>query len=223
MHPRMYMQTIQFVTYNQYTERFTFETRHVSGRRHHFVLSKNQFLALDDVIAFIQKSKRYGHYPLGQNMWINYNADDVRLYKETHECKHINFNFECFEDYKRHTHARLHSFIRPNCEVTRRRRKRHGEDSVMHYQRPLPVTLQSSHQPSTSKQRCRNEREVISRSTDNVIMSHDDEARSLLSKRKHTNPWRRSDSISSTTSTCAHLSSPPSVRLDSSDDEMESE
>ena len=107
MHPRLYMQTVQFVTYKANLDIITFETRHASGRRCHFILTKNQFLALYDAIALTQKSKRYGHYPLGENMWMHYNAYNVRLYKETSDRGGIKFDFESFEEYKTHTHARL--------------------------------------------------------------------------------------------------------------------
>ena len=64
MHPRMYMQTVQFVTFDRYTKSFTFETRHISRRRYHFIITKSQFLALDDVIMLIDEGLKHGYYPL---------------------------------------------------------------------------------------------------------------------------------------------------------------
>ena len=222
MHPRLYMQTVQFVSYKRSSDSITFETRRASGRRYHFVMTRNQFLAFDDVIHLTEKSNSYGHYPLGQAMWMYYNAYVVKLYKETPNCGRIKFQFERFSEYKRYTHARLRSLIRFRGDGARRRRQR-GESSVASYQRPLSVTMQSSNQPSTSKRNCWIKREASPRSANNANLPHDDEACSVLSERHYTNPRRRSDSISSNTSTFTNISSVTSVRLDASDEAMESE
>lgn len=214
MRPRLYMQTIQFASYKRDTGNVTFETRHASGRRSHFILTENQFLAFDDFIALSQKSDRYGHYPLGKTMWLHYNGHNVRLYREMPDHGRIKFDFECFEQYKSHTHARLRSLIRS---------KRYGKASLARHQRSLSVTMQSSHQPSTSKQRCRIKRKAISRSTDNVKLPLNVKARSVLSERDRSNPRRRSDSTSSGSSMCTNLSSVVSVRLNSPDGRMETE
>ena len=163
MHPRMYMQTVQFVTFDRYTKSFTFETRHVSGRRYHFIITKSQFLALDDVIMLIEDDNRHGYYPLDQNMWLCYKANNVALYKETAKCGRTKFIFEHFEEYKRYTHSRLRSLLRPNSQVARRKRRHDGEASVTNHQRSLSDTMQPTHQSSKSKRRCWNEREATQR------------------------------------------------------------
>ena len=223
MHPRMYMQTVQFVTYDRYTKTFTFETRHASGRHYHFIITKSQFLALDDVIMLIDAGLRHGYYPLDQNMWLCYKASNVALYKETTECERIKFTFEHFEDYKRYTHSRLRSLLRLNSKVARRKRKHDGEDSIANHQRPLSITMQPTHQSSTSKRRCWNERETAPRSTDNVKLPPDDKTRSILSERHDTTPRRRIESIISSATMDTNLSSPATIRLDSSDESLESE
>ena len=223
MQPRLYMQSVQFASYRQHTDSITFETRLASGRREHFILTKNQFLALDDALILIRESNSYGHYPLGQNVWMHYNAFDASLYKETANGARINFIFVCFEEYKRHTHNRLRSLILLNCDGARRNRRRCGEAQNARCQRPLSVTMRSSHQPSSSKRSYRTEWKTASRSTDNVKLSHDDKTRSVLSKWDRTSPRRRSDSISSQSSTYSNLSSATSVRLELSDGELESE
>lgn len=223
MHPRMYMQTVQFVTYDFYSKSLTFETRHVSGSRHHFIITKSQFLALDDIIMLIDEGLRHGYYPLDQNMWLCYKARNVSIYKETVECERIKFTFENFEDYKRYTHSRLRSLLRLNSQIARRKRRQDGEASVTNHQRSLSVTMQPSHQSSTSKRRCWNEREATLRSTDNVKLSPDDQTRAILSEWHGTTPRRRTDSIISSATMDTNLSSPTTVRLDSSDEPLESE
>ena len=223
MPPRMYMQTIQFVTYDFYSKSLTFETRHVSGRRYHFIITKSQFLALDDIIMLIEEGLRYGYYPLDQNMWLSYKANNVSIYKETLECGRIKFTFEHFEDYKRYTHSRLRSLLRLNRQVARRKRMHDGGASVTNHQRSLSVAMQPSHQSSTSKRRCWNEREAAPRSTDNVKLPPDDKTRSILSERHGTTPRRRTDSIISSATMDTNLSSPATLRLDSSDESLESE
>ena len=223
MQPRLYMQTIQFATYKQHGESITFETRHVSGRRYHFVLTKNQFLALDYVIALIQCDDTYGHYPLGQNMWLDYNPNCVRLYKQRSNGDRLKFHFVCFEEYKRHVHSRLRSLLLLNRNEAGRRRRKYGESSTASNQRPLSIAMQPTHQPSTTKRRCWGERKAALWATDNVNMSHDDKACSILSERNSTNSRRRSDSFSSKSSLCSDFSSIDSIRLNSQDGTMESE
>ena len=99
MQPRLYMQSFQYASYNHGSERVTFETRHVCGRRFYFPLTKNQFLALNDAILLIDKENAYGHYPLGQNTWMHYNAFDASLYREMNNGR-VHFIFASFDEYK---------------------------------------------------------------------------------------------------------------------------
>ena len=186
MQPRLYMQSFQYASYNHGSERVTFETRHVCGRRFYFPLTKNQFLALNDAILLIDKENAYGHYPLGQNTWMHYNAFDASLYREMNNGR-VHFIFASFDEYKSYTHRRLLSLVRlkDNATVgaasvarTKARAKRHGrqgrrrrsssESVITNYKRPLSVAVQSSNRSPASKRPCREKREAVSRATDNA-------------------------------------------------------
>lgn len=227
MHPRLYMQSFQYVSYDCKNEQVIFTTRLVSGSRFHFILSRNQFLALDDVIVLIKRSNSYGHFPLGHNMWMHYNAFDASIYKDGINDKRIYFIFTSFDEYIAFTHNRLLSLVRLNDrrEVdartrSRRRGKRASDkcevDSSSH-KRPLSTAVQSSSKPTTSKSYYRSEREIASRTADNVIMSHDDEESSIFSKWHGSNSRRRHDSYSDSSYNSKSALSPEAVQLTFSD------
>ena len=207
--PRLYMHTLQYATYNKVYETVTFVTRLANGRHFHFELTKNQFLALNDAILLIDRENAYGHYPLGRNTWIHYNAFDASLYKEkTHE--RIYFNFASFHEYKKYTHRRLLLLIRLQgnveaaADVRRRRRKRNarygGDDSsendVGGCQRPLSTTVQASNQSATTKRSRRGEGDPLCRSSNDADMSANEEESPIFSEWHYSNTRRRSDSIS---------------------------
>ena len=228
MHPRLYMQSFQYATFNSQSGCIAFVTRHASGRYFHFTLSKEQFLALDDAIALIEISVSlsdcYGHYPLGQNTWLHYSDSEVRLYKYTRDSDRINFHFLNFREYKRYTHSRLKSFIRMKCEKDGRvsRSCRYEDLSTTTHQRPLSSTLRQTHRPGATKRHCWRKRRATSRKAINAKLPPDEETRSVLSERHSANS-RRSGSISSESSLCTNFSAPSSIRLVSSNDSVESE
>lgn len=239
MHPRLYMQSFQFATYNTTSDKVTFETRHISGRRFHFVLTKNQLLALDDSILLIDRGEAWGHFPLGNNAWFHYDNSAACLYKE-HENGRAYFHFSSFREYKTVTHHRLLSLIRlkEQTPVARRERRSHNarrhigtrgrgesENKSTCNKRALSSVLKPSDRPSTSKRNRGGEREAASRPSNDVVMSHDDEKSSIFSKWKSSSPRRRSDSISSLSSVSKSVLSPEEVQLESANtlDSMESE
>ena len=207
MQPRLYMQSFQFASYNHASERVTFETRHACGRRFYFPLTKNQFLALNDAILLIDRENAYGHYPLGQNTWMHYNAFDASLYKEMNN-RRVHFIFASFDEYKSYTHRRLLSLVRvkDNATVarTKARAKRNGrgrssgssESVSTNHKRPLSVAVQSSDRSPASKRTCREKREAVSRATDNADVSYNDEESAIFSEWHYSNTRRRRDSIS---------------------------
>jgi hypothetical protein len=211
------MQTLQFASYDQNTETIWFETRHIGGCYYAFALTKNQFLRLDNVIALLQENHNYRRYPLGENMWFDYNLHHIKLYEERDNRNRVTFSFESFEEYKRYTHPRLHSLI---CQSRHGRRRQ--QESLTTHQRSLPVTMQSRHRHLSPKGTCRRKRKAISRAANNVKLSRYDETGSVLSEWEYTNP-RQSDAASIASSANTHLSPPVSVRLESSDVTMESE
>ena len=221
MQPRLYMQSFQYASYNHDSERVTFETRHACGRRFYFPLTKNQFLALNDAILLIDKENAYGHYPLGQNTWMHYNAFDASLYREM-DNRRVHFIFASFDEYKTYTHRRLLSLVRvkDNATVaaasvartrTKARAKRNGrgrgeggsssESVSTRYKRPLSVAVQSSDRSPASKRACREKREAVSRATDNADVSYNDEESAIFPEWHYSNTRRRRDSISSLSST----------------------
>ena len=213
MQPRLYMQSFQYASYNHGSERVTFETRHACGRRFYFPLTKNQFLALNDAILLIDKENAYGHYPLGQNTWMHYNAFDASLYREMNNGR-VHFIFASFDEYKNCTHRRLLSLVRvkDNATVARTkvRAKRNGrgrgrsssssESVSTNHKRPLSVAVQSSNRSPASKRPCREKREAVSRATDNADVSYNDEESAIFPEWHYSNTRRRSDSISSLSS-----------------------
>ena len=100
MQPRLYIQTFQYAIFNADSREVVFETRHVSGSHYHFILTIDQFIALDEVIRLIKVNDRHHHYPLGQDMWFDYSGKDSALYKNTQNSGRINYVFENFEEYK---------------------------------------------------------------------------------------------------------------------------
>ena len=223
MQPRLYMQSFQYASYNRGSEQVTFETRHACGRRFYFPLTKNQFLALNDAILLIDSENAYGHYPLGQNTWMHYNAFDASLYREMNNGR-VHFIFASFDEYKSYTHRRLLSLVRvKNNETavaaasvartrtrTKARAKRNGrgrrrnsnsESVITNHKRPLSVAVQSSDRSPASKRTCREKREAVSRATDNADVSYNDEESAIFSEWHYSNTRRRRDSISPLSST----------------------
>ena len=218
------MQTFQYATFDSKTASVIFKTRHASGRHFHFTLTKEQFLALDDAIALIERSHYYGHYPLGQNIWLHYTTSDASLYKQTCNSNRISFHFLNFREYKRYTHSRLQSFIHLTGKQNGRTRRirYHGSASTARNQRPSSVAVQQTCKTGATERHYRRKRSITSRKTDDVKLSLDNETRSVFSER-HRSDSRCSDSISSGSSSCTHLSAPSPIRLLSSNDTMESE
>ena len=238
MYPRLYMQSFQYAMYNRTNQRITFETRYACGRRCEFTLSRNQFLALNDAIFLIDKENAYGHYPLGQRMWLHYNLFDASLYRETKNDGRIYFIFASFAEYKRFTHRRLLSLVRLKEEktvVTNARRSLHNErnrgrggrksevvSSIN--KRPLSNAMSETNRSPAAKRTCREERDAASRTTDDADLSYNDEASAIFPEWHHSNTRRWGDSISSLSSLSKTFSTTDSVQLfqpSNSTDEME--
>ena len=214
MQPRLYMQSFQYATYNRVSGRMTFETRHACGRRFYFSLTKNQFLALNDAIILINEENAYGHYPLGQNTWMHYNASDASLYRDLNndDNSRVHFIFASFDEYMNYTHRRLLSLVRLKDNKTvaaaiaararrnGRGRRRNGTSVTTSYKRPLSVAVQPSNRSPASKRPCREKREAVSRATDNADVSYTNEESAIFPEWHYSNTRRRSDSISSLSS-----------------------
>lgn len=215
MSPRLYLQDIQYATYKADTQEIWFQMRHVTGGNYHFILSREQFLALDDALIIIDNSHRYGDYPLGQHMWLRYHNDEVTLYRNTRHSGRIHFHFERFEDYKSYVHKRLYSFIDSKSarEVTRRRY--HGRFPAKTHKRSISDDVWSTNQPSTSKRHCRSQRKTSPRSSVHAHYTNEEKVCDILSEWNNSNSRRRSESSDSTTDNNAHLESPVSLRHDS--------
>ena len=241
MHPRLYMHSMQYVLYNSDTAEVTFATRHASGRRYNFMLTKNQFLSLHDAITLIQRNNSYGHFPLGQKIWLHYNTWDASLYKDPTGKKRVYFTFASFDEYVTYTHRRLLSLVRLNevvpAKSARRsrgegrrqwqRRQREGGDDFIsaNNKRSLPIALRADDQSPTSKRFRGRKRKAASRSADDVVMSHDDEESAVFSEWHCSNSRRECDSISFMSYTSQDLPSPQPVQCNSptSSDGVESQ
>lgn len=237
MYPRLYMHSLQYVFFNSDTSEVTFATRHVSGRRFNFILTRNQFLSLHDAITLIDKDNSYGHFPLGQSVWLHYNAFDASLYRDPIGGKRVYFTFACFEEYKSYTHRRILMLVRSNedsSKTTRdwrtgrryrgRQRAEDDDDEVgedrahsSDNKRSLPIELRTNTQSPTSKRARWRKRKTASRPTDNVIVPNDDEEGSIFSEWHSSNARRRCDSISSMSCASQDLPSPETVQFSDND------
>ena len=232
MHPRLYMQSFQFAMFNPTSGIVTFETRLACGRRYGFHLTINQFLALNDVLILIERQRNaYGHFPLGQGIWMHYNFSDASLYKESkHFQRRVNFVFASFEEYKRYTHKRLLSFVRKEeREADRLAARSNGrgkdKDNTRGDKRPLSVVVQPRHRSPPSKRSCWEEREAVRRTTDDGDMSNFDEESTILPEWDDSIARWWCKSFPSVSSSSKSLSTPENVQLSlaSSLDPMESE
>lgn len=230
MYPRLYMHTLQHVSYHAKTKQVIFETRLVTGRRFHFVLTKDQFYSFNDAILLIDKLKFHGHFPLGNNTWFNYNAFNVSLYKETNDQKRVEFIFVSYEEYKRVTHKRLLSLIRLKEKDVERKKneERDGHKRKIDftsYQRSLSIVQQSTDRSPSPKRPRGEEWEAASGPTDDAILSCGKEENTIFSEWKSSTPRRRNDSISSNSTLSKNLPSPSTVQLcdPDSDESMEIE
>ena len=222
MHPRLYMQSFQYASYNVAQETIKFETRRVYGRRFHFILTKNQFLGLDDAILLIDKDNSYGHFPLGQNAWFYYNTFNASLYRETEKFGRVYFPFASFEEYKSFTHPRLLSLIRLKDEEATRVRRRsvgrergRGRGKSTNNKRPSSIVLRAGNRSPAPKRARGDERKTTPRSTDDAFLSHTDEESAIFSKWNCASSRRKCDSISSLASSSKSLSPLDTVLLDS--------
>ena len=216
MIPRLYIQTLQYVIFNATSREVIFETRHVSGSRYHFILNIEQFLALDEVMSLIKVDSRHRHYPLGQDMWLNYSGKDSTLYKNIRNSGRINYIFENFEEYKNYAHKRLHSLVHSTLSrrVTRRRRYA-SSSSIKTHKRPLSSRIWASHRSPAPKRHSEQSRETLPRPPHDAELSDEDETHSLLSEWDDTNSRRRSNSPSPSSTLYTDIPSPTPVRLDS--------
>ena len=239
MQPRFYTHSVQYVTYHSQSSRVKFETRYVSGRHFNFILSKDQFFSMNDAIYLIERDQGYGHFPLGQGVWLHYNCFDASLYKQTDmgNDKRLYFKFACFDEYRKFTHQRLLTLIRLNdneaaaaaaASYRQRRKRRGGEEGEVNstsHKRPLSIVLRSPNRSSASRRSGRGEREATSRTSDNANMSHNGEDGAIFSEWHCSNSRRRSDSIATLSPSSKDLLSPEDVQLNSGNStiSMESE
>ena len=215
MYPRLYIQTMQYVFFNKQTKEVVFETRYVTGRRYHFILNLDQFIALDNTITLINANPRHGHYPLGQNMWFHFNDEGVTLYRNTHSSNRINFVFENFEEYKSYVHKRLYSLIRSTTQRVVTRRRNHERSAIKTHKRTLSDELWSTTQSPTPKQHCGQQRETSPRPSLYANLSTAEQTCSIFSKWDSANPRRRNHSFTTSPDRDASLASPSSIQLNS--------
>lgn len=221
MPPRLYMHSFQYANYDYEKEEIRFETQYADGRRTYFLLTRNQFLSLNDAIDLIDKEKCRGHFPLGQHTWIHYNAFDASLYRETRQSGRINFNFGCFEEYINFTHPRLLSIVRVNdaAAATKANRGRlgrgRGRGKPANHKRPSSVVFRPKDQSPSPKRACRRKREAVPGSSNNALLSDNEEESAIFPEWHCSNTWRRSDSITSISSFSKSIPSPEIVQLNS--------
>ena len=236
MHPRLYMQSFQFATFNPINGIVAFETRLACGRRYSFSLTINQFLALNDVLVLIESQRNaYGHYPLGQGLWMHYNFSDASLYKESKDFqRRIDFVFASFREYKKYAHKRLLSLVRKEereaaaaaaTTIASGNGRGKAKGNVRSDKRPLSIVLQRKHQSPSPKRSCGEQRQALSRASNDGDMSYNDEESTIFPEWNNPNTRRWCKSFPSFSSPSKSLSTPENVQLSlaSSFDPMESE
>ena len=220
MPPRLYMQSFQYANYDYEKEQIAFETRHANGARTYFLLTRNQFLSLNDAIDLIDKEQASGHFPLGHHTWIHYNGFEASLYRETRRRGRIYFTFECYEEYINFTHSRLLSIVRLNDAAAAANRGRLGRGRARgkpsNHKRPSSVVFSSKDQSPSPKRACRGKRKTVSGSSNNALLSDNEEESAVFSEWYCSNTRRRSDSIASISSVSKGIPSPEIVQLNSS-------
>ena len=204
MYPRLYLHSLQSATVNRKKTEITFETRHANGCHYYFSLTRNQFLALDDVLFLIDSPDCiHGHFPLDTNLWFHYGANEATLYVTSSD-KRPYFTFESFAQYKRFTHHRILSLLRlkeeAKASITRRENDSRGRRvSFSNHKRPISSVVQSVNRSTTTK-RNHGERKTLPRATDNADMSHSGEEGIVFPKRNNSNSRWWIDSSSSSAS-----------------------
>ena len=106
------LQNTQKVRLDKEKQIVIFQTKTLTGCVYYFPLSLHQFLALDDVMAYIcVHSNATGYYPLGQHIWLHYYYQGAILYDNMKDARPY-FKFDDFHLYKNRLHRKLLSFIR---------------------------------------------------------------------------------------------------------------
>ena len=197
-----------------------------------FVLTINQFLSLNDAILLIQRDNSYGHFPLGENVWIHYNAFDASLYKDPVGGERVHFVFACFEEYVKYTHRRVLSLVRLNAITSatsmRSRRRGRGGRSILRGRRRLrecrevdstlsssssnkrssPASVRSSNRSPTPKRACEGKRQALPRSSDDAIVPLGQHPGPIFPEWHHSNNRRECDTISVMSYSSQDLSTP---------------
>ena len=221
------LQNTQKVRLDKELETVIFQTKTLTGCVYYFPLTLNQFLALDDILAYISvHSTATGHYPLGQSIWLQYYYHGAILYDNMKDGRPY-FRFDDFHLYKNRLHRKLLSFLRhDNSDAGGERgvkirnqvaatRKRHilseedGTDAseASHRKRPLSIVLQpktASEKTECVTQKCN----TLFSSSNNADLPPSGQACSVFSKRNGAGTRRRSDSDIASSHTSLSASSP---------------
>jgi len=223
------LHSVQRVRVDKLKKVLVFETEYPNGSVYYFQMTIEQFFSFHDTILIIDQYHKGTHFPLGKNMWCHYSSHRGMILYYCRE-KVPYFKFQNFEQYKYFTHRRLLSFLRTDGKRTVVHNKdgeERGRVPGANRKRPLSVALQPTDQPTTSattiKQRGEKDLQTSSGSTDNVVVSPDEETSAVLSKRHHPNPRRWNDSHDVLSPVRENLSSPENVELCHSSDTMDCE
>ena len=212
------LQNTQKVRLDKEKRTVIFQTKTLTGCVYYFPLSVNQFLALDDILAYIcMHPTATGYYPMGQNIWLHYYYQGAILYDNKKDARPY-FKFDDFQLYKNRLHRKLLSFLRHDDGrrvtktrhrlVAARKRVLEGEEDdgndtskTPDRQRPLP----SESQPKTGSQETEDNTttcNTLPSSPNNVDLPVAGQTCSVLPKRHspNTRRWDDSDSASSHTS-----------------------
>ena len=191
------MHAVQYASANARKSYILFETRTPSGQSFFFELSRNQFIAFNDVIILIEEGgASNGDYPLGNGFWFHYKYYNEGVIYDAHASdKHpYYFKFTNLKQYLKGAHRQLLSFLSDEGEENggrSRRRKRYLPSEAR--KRSLSNKAESAHkfgeyEETTSKWK------TPSRSTINADVSYEGEDGAVLSKWNDTNSGRRNNS-----------------------------
>ena len=136
---------------------------HFVTQHHHctfeLILTWRQFQNLNDVLMDLAIFKRMKYYPLGKNLWLEYNTNHIQLYHCRHK-HYFRFSQYSFIKYKRKIHQQVMSFLRHDVSELHRRQHAAAHATLQpsrSRRTPQSSTQQQTLSRPTSNARCENE------------------------------------------------------------------
>ena len=151
-----------------------FQHYYKNGKRA-IALTWRQFLNLNDIIMDLETFKIMKYYPLGKNLWLQYDKDCIQLY-HCNRYRYLTFHQRSWLKYINETHRHILSFLR--------------HEAVHHRQHAASdATLFQSKSRNTSSPN--RQQQILSRTTSNARGETEQRTKCAnLSKRDSSNSGR---------------------------------